>query len=111
MTRMSNTKAFLLIGFTAGVIMTALTYEAKAAFFDGNALLDRCKTSRVAAISYVVGAIDLMEVQDPSFRGLYPQTATAGQLTDVVCQFLQNTPEKRHVSAAALVAVAIGTAF
>lgn len=59
--RTSNAKAFFMFGFTVGVIMTALTYEAKAAPMDGYALYNACIKDEFVAGVYVVGVTEALQ--------------------------------------------------
>lgn len=108
MTRMSNTKAFLLIGFTVGVIMTALTYEAKAV--DGNFLLNQCKGNGGHQTAYIMGVIDALE-DTGERRYCLPANSQGAQYKDVVCRGLQNTPEVRHMPASLLTHAFLVEAF
>ena len=71
---------------------------AHAEFKDGNKLLSEMNGShgnQMSAIGYVVGVADaLMGI---TFCG--PSTVTAGQLHDMVKQYLEQYPADRHNSA------------
>ena len=74
-----------------------------AEFLDGNGLLSRMNDSeaipRVAALGYVQGAADVYA----GTKICMPKNVTAGQARDVVKQYLEINPEKRHYSADSLV--------
>jgi len=76
---------------------------ASAEFMDGNGLLSRMNDSetvpRVAALGYVQGAADVYV----GTKICMPKNVTAGQARDVVKQYLEINPEKRHYSADSLV--------
>jgi hypothetical protein len=69
--------------------------SAQAEFLDGNKLLSDMQgsnTDQIHAIGYVVGVAD-------AIRGVAycpPENITAGQLTDMVRNYLINTPAIRH---------------
>lgn len=76
---------------------------ASAEFLDGNGLLSRINDSetvpRVVALGYVQGVADVYA----RTKICAPQNITAGQARDVVKQYLELNPEKRHYSADSLV--------
>lgn len=89
MTRMSDTKAFLLIGFTVGVIMTALTYEAKANPMDGYELYNACIKDEFIAGIYVVGVTEaLQSVREARF--CLPGNVGPYETKNAVCGGLHN---------------------
>ncbi len=69
--------------------------SAQAEFMDGNKLLSDMQgttTDQIHSIGYVVGVAD-------AIRGVVycpPSNVTAGQLTDMVKNYLINTPAIRH---------------
>lgn len=80
-----------LVLFSAGI--------AHAEFKDGNRLLADLQSShvedRVHAMGYIVGIADMGR----GFINCMPENATAGQLRDMVRNYLENTPAERHFSA------------
>ena len=84
---------------------------ASATFVTGNDLLRECKSQvRLLALGYTAGVADLME----SFRTnmiCIPKEATVGQLTDVICQYIEQNPGLRHENADYLALSALGDTF
>jgi len=80
---------------------------ASAEFMDGNTLLSKMNDSdvipRAVSLGYVQGVIDVFV----RTKVCPPQNITAGQARDVVKQYLEINPEKRHYSADSLVVNAI----
>ena len=72
---------------------------AHAEFKDGNRLLADLQSShvedRVHAMGYIVGIADMGR----GYINCMPENATAGQLRDMVRNYLENTPAERHFSA------------
>jgi hypothetical protein len=86
------------------IIMLLLTpCIANAEFMDGNDLLSKMNNSeaipKMVALGYVQGTADV-------FAGIkicMSKNVTAGQARDVVKQYLEFNPDKRHHSADSLV--------
>ncbi len=80
---------------------------ASAEFLDGNGLLSRMNDSesipRMVALGYVQGVADVYA----RVKVCAPQNVTAGQARDVVKQYLELNPERRHYSADSLVVNAL----
>jgi hypothetical protein len=80
---------------------------ASAEFLDGNGLLSRMNDSetvpRMVALGYVQGVADVYA----RVKVCAPQNVTAGQARDVVKQYLEINPERRHYSADSLVVNAL----
>jgi hypothetical protein len=76
---------------------------ASAEFMDGNGLLSRMNDSetvpRMVALGYVQGVADVFA----RVKICAPQNVTAGQARDVVKQYLEINPDRRHYSADSLV--------
>ncbi len=72
---------------------------AQAQFLDGNKLLSNLKESdafsRGMGMGYVLGVYDF------GAGTLYcaPSNATAGQMKDMIMNYLENIPAERHISA------------
>lgn len=81
-----------------GLILMLACSTAHAEFMDGNELLSRLRgegSRYFAGIGYVMGVFD-------SFQGgshCPPANVTAGQVTDMVRNHLEASPELRHLSA------------
>jgi Ssp1 endopeptidase immunity protein Rap1a len=99
---------------------------ARADFMDGNSLYESCKKSNDAFCEgYIAGISDAMlpdnimvskfvagnvDIQNPAAGCLRPNI-TLRQIKDVVLQHLQKDPASRDLSAAPLVAFALGESF
>jgi hypothetical protein len=80
---------------------------AHAEFFSGNTLLARLNgdsLDRVQALGYIQG------ISDAYVRVIFcpPENVTAGQLSDMIRNYLTNNPATRHKTADALIAEAFG---
>jgi hypothetical protein len=103
--------ALLAMSATPAVAGTNLT---------GNDLLERCSASASAnpiqwgvCLGYVMAVADLLGQGRPvsGVRACVSADVTSGQLMDVVRQWLERNPARRHINGAALVAVALQQAF
>lgn len=85
--------------------------SAHAAFWDGNRLLaalnDDTFHGRGTALGYIMGVHDMME----NINHCTTSNVTAGQLRDIVRNYLTNVPAERHQSADFLVLKALEIAF
>jgi Rap1a immunity proteins len=91
-------------------------------FQSGNDLLRKCESADPAThysddafcLAYIEGVMDTIG-EGLEIRGLpacpAPYTAEAGQLKDIVVQYLKAQPQIRHIPAADSVALAIFKAF
>lgn len=98
------------------------------AFLNGNLLLESCRDSTRGGanvcLGYVQGAIDTILL----FKGLavratqsdtpvlagwgcFPAGVTAGQGRDIIVRYLESHPERRHISGATQVYIALSEAF
>ena len=107
--RMSYRFLGVLLG--ALVVFALLAVDAKAYFMDGNMLHMNCQSSRAHAVGYVIGVVDMMMEIEPSAGQCLPSNVTSGQLTDIVCQALETTPQVRHMSASQISVAAISNAL
>jgi hypothetical protein len=92
-----------------------------ATYIDGNKLLADLKSTGVDGFrqfhsqGYIIGVVDTRNrLPWGEFGGICfetPENATAGQVADVVRQFLERRPSVRHLGASFLVAVALSEAF
>lgn len=96
--------------------------DAPAQFYTGNNLYSDCTEPRgtnlyyqrsARCISYVMGVADQWSLQREMSGGssCIPSGVTTGQLRDIVTQYLTANPGNRHLSAAALVMLAISQSF
>lgn len=86
-----------------GAVALSICISAHAEFKDGNNLLDDMNASdyfsRGVALGYVMGVSDMGQ----GVVHCAPPNATAGQVQDMVKNYLTNTPAERHRSADAIV--------
>lgn len=78
-------------------ILMALCATAHAEFRDGNKLLSDLRSSgmdRILALGYVMGVSDAGR----SVSSCPPETATAGQMADMVQKHLEAMPSLRHLA-------------
>jgi hypothetical protein len=83
-------------------------------FQTGNDLLQACDRSHSFCLGYIDAINDVMDLDHDrvaGFRACVPHEVTAGQLADIVVQYLRRNPSYRHFSAASLAIVAINAAF
>lgn len=87
----------------------------RAAFVDGNELWTMCRHGpdrSLECMSYVRGVVDALDIPSPAGTPFCIRNGvTVGQLTDVVANFLQATPEARDADGAALVRHALSKTF
>ena len=76
-------------------------------------LLQDCTRQRQSlCLGYIEAVSDASEVNAVNgYEACVPEAVTAGQLQDVVVQYLQLNPADRHLSAVGLVAHALSKAF
>jgi Ssp1 endopeptidase immunity protein Rap1a len=94
--------------------LTALPTEA--AFYNGNKLYTECTgskaTDQVSCISYIEGIADMVAgLWTPKDTACFSPGINAGQLQDIVVNYLQDHPENRHWPATILVLQALHDAF
>lgn len=104
-----------------GVVLASVVTggEVSANFWTGNTLYSWCSDSggRNACEGYVMGVVDAAYTGDrlwraeAGWRWCLPSGVSGTQLTDSVVLFLKENPEKRHMTAASLVAGAIAERF
>lgn len=86
-------------------------FSAHAEFWDGNRLLQRITANNyieeMVAMGYIMG------VHDVGQGGLHctPPNVQAGQLLDIMKNYLTNLPAERHLTADVLVTRALKLAF
>lgn len=81
------------------ILMLALAGSAHAEFMDGNALLAQMKDTgsffrQGHAMGYVSGIADM----GLGVIHCAPSNMTAGQLNDMIRNYLENTPAERHLT-------------
>lgn len=85
------------------VALAILSGAAHAEFLDGNKLhsylTSESTTQRAVGVGYVMGVADSMH----GAAYCPPETVTAGQMRDMVSNYLANVPADRHLSADSIV--------
>lgn len=94
----------------AAALLAAST-TASAQFMSGNDLLTRLTsdtaTQRMHGLGYIVGVSDSLN----SYAFCIPRGVNAGQLFDMMRNYLNNTPAERHLPADVVISTALGIAF
>lgn len=95
-------KAILL-----GICLSLAAQGAMANFNNGNNMWEYCQTDRSYVVGYATGAFDAYEGANKLNPNNYtsicaPKAVTAGQLTDVMCDYLRDNPQDRHFTASSL---------
>lgn len=97
--------------FLTATLLLCISAPASAEFMSGNDLLERLRskdeTPRIVALGYIMGAADAGN----TVNHCLPANATAGQVRDVVHQWLEKTPTVRHHSADVIVNAMLGMAY
>lgn len=80
------------------ILALALAGSAHAEFVDGNKLLSQIKDSGYFSQGHALGYI--AGVADTGLGVIHcaPSNLTAGQLNDMVRNYLENTPAERHLT-------------
>lgn len=83
--------------------LVGLTAQVRAEFWDGNTLFNYLSSSqsgeRLAGSGYVIGVADALY----GVMHCAPANVTAGQIRDMVRNYLENVPAERHQTADSLV--------
>lgn len=80
------------------VLSLALAGSAHAEFVDGNKLLSQMKDSSYFAQGHALGYVAGVADVGLGFIHCAPTNLTAGQLNDMVKNYLENMPAERHLS-------------
>ncbi len=114
--------------FIVHVAATLLAYFSMGAqsysdsFVDGNTLLSFCEVSPHNASGYILGVVDANtsikfdvlnngNLQWRPKKICIPSGVTGGQLVDIACSYIKNTPEDRHWPASMLVYTSVHKSF
>lgn len=111
-----------ILAIALGTSAIVAPSPANATFKDGNALYSDCTAkpnsstyyqSDAYCMGYILGVTDTLTTMRiiNKRNSCIPENVTAGQIRDIVLQYLQRTPEKRHLPADYLVLSAINSAF
>ena len=109
-----------IVGLAAVLPLLAAAPAGAGTNLTGNDLLERCSASASAnpiqwgvCLGYVMAVADLLGQGRPiaGARACIATDVTSGQLMDVVRQWLERNPARRHIAGAALVAAALQQAF
>ena len=88
------------------LVLVAGTAQA-GTFWDGNKLLSKLRgetIEQMQALGYIMGAADAMD----TVVVCAPLNATAGQMQDMVKNYLDNYPAVRHLAADSIISVVLG---
>lgn len=85
------------------LILAVFSTAAQAEFQDGNKLLSNLKDSAYFSQGYAMGYIAGIADMGLGVVHCAPANVTAGQLNDMVKNYLENTPAERHLSGDILV--------
>ena len=107
---MAITATNALVGLVVGATLALLLAQpAEASYMDGNSLHRFCGSSPVLVTSYLGGALDMS--REPELVQCIPDNARIGQLRDVLCKWLEEHPELRHLDGDLVVIVALKQSF
>lgn len=104
----------------AVMLLLSTQSQASSGYYNGGRLLKECKSDSALAINvclgYIVGMADYEDqlqdwsiLDEPIF--CTPDGVTVGQLKKVVIKYLDERPERLHLTASSLTANALRTAF
>jgi hypothetical protein len=85
-----------------------------SSFRNGNVLLQECSSSQdvMFCLGYIEAVNDALDGNRVNgYEACVPNVVTAGQLKDIVVQYLRQNAAERHLLAVGLVADAISKAF
>ena len=85
------------------ILALLLAGTAHAEFIDGNQLLSKLKDSNYFTQGYAMGYIVGIADMGMGIVHCAPPNVTAGQLNDMVKNYLENTPAERHMTGDAIV--------
>lgn len=115
----------LSVTFAVALTFTTIagTSQSLSQFYDGNELHDLCKTNRAMTFGFTAGLVDATAASLYSSQSIsgdfvflkspfcIPDKATLSQVTDVICQSLDQHPASRHAQAATLAVNALTAAW
>jgi hypothetical protein len=115
-------RAGKLVASARLVSLTCLPLPARAAYKSGNDLYSKCTATNGTAtyyqdaaycIAYVTAVYDALSLDRmlADENECLPDSVTAGQLKDVALAYIRTNPKLRHLSAAALVRLALADAW
>jgi len=98
------------------VLLCVSTRISDADYINGNQLLEKCTSSsferKLFCLGYIEAISDAMQHQTINgFKGCVSTEIAAGQLQDVVVDFLRQHAADRHLAAESMVARAVSEAF
>lgn len=85
-------------------------------FYTGNKLSELCSyTDLDPCTTYILGVVDgqnaAVTATSRDVAYCIPETASSGQIRDVVLKYLRDHPERRHIIAGTLIANALADAW
>jgi Rap1a immunity proteins len=104
------------LAISISVATFLISSTAQADFRSGNDLLRECEAKGTSGYSlclgYIMGVDDTMRhIPIYGFSECSSSEVTAGQIKDIVVQYLYNHPATRHTSASGIVVMAISESF
>ena len=87
--------------------MVMATAAQAGTFWDGNKLYSKLRgetMEQMQALGYIMGVSDAMD----TVTVCSPTTVTAGQVLDIMKQYLESIPTVRHLPADTLISVVLG---
>ena len=92
----------------AAIILLVVSGTAHAGtFWDGNKLHNKLQGNtleQMQALGYIMGVADALDTATVCA----PTNVTAGQLNDIIKNYLENTPAVRHLAADSLISAVLG---
>ena len=113
-------RRYAIAGLAGAILLLAAAPAGAGSNLTGNDLLERCSESASAnpiqwgvCLGYVMAVADALGLGRPinGARACLPPDVTGAQMMDVVRQWLDRNPARRHINGAALVVTALQQAF
>ena len=103
------------IAIATAVLFASPAWSSGFGFYSGNQLFDYCEGAakdKAHCIGYTTGIVDAL-ASGPIYgwEACVPEKVSQAQVRDIVVKYLQDNPQDRHYSAAAIAAKALSIAF